>query len=275
VVRLANPLSEEQSVLRTTLLGSLLDAAAHNAARNHPDLRLFETGAVYFDRPQEAAAARPGDAGLPDERRHLGVLLTGAVAPPSWRAPDPARADFFAAKGVLAGLLDWMRVPWAVEAAGEPFLHPGRSAAVLLDGVPAGWLGEVHPLVAAEWDLDGAAGFELDLDRLAALAAARDSAYRDLTSFPPVRQDLAVVVADDVTAAGVEAVVREAGGDLLRGVRVFDVYRGEQVGEGRVSLALALEFQAPDRTLTDEEVAERRTAIATALAEELGGELRG
>ncbi|HVE68801.1 MAG TPA: phenylalanine--tRNA ligase subunit beta [Solirubrobacteraceae bacterium] len=267
-VRLVNPLSEEQSVLRTTLLGSLLDAAAHNTAHDNPDLHLFETGAVYLDRAGDGAGP------LPDERRHVGVILTGAQSAPSWRAGDAPRADFFAAKGVLAGLLDWMRVPWSVEAGGEPFLHPGRAATVLLDGEPAGWLGEVHPLVAGEWDLDGPAGFELDLDRLARIAAARPLGYRDLTSFPPVRQDLAVVVADDVPAARVEAVVRAAGGELLRAVRVFDVYRGEQVGEGRVSLALALEFQAPDRTLTDEEVAERRQAIAAALSEDVGGELR-
>ena len=283
-VRLVNPLSEEQSVLRTTLLGSLLDAAARNVAHDHRDLRLFETGAVYLPRGGEAgpvpaaagglAAARPGAGELPDERRHLGALLTGATASPSWRSPDPPRADLFAAKGVLAGVLDWMRVPWSVDAAREPFLHPGRAAAILLDGDPAGWLGEVHPLVAQAWELDGAAGFELDLDRLASLAAGRDAAYEDLTSYPPARQDIAVVVADDVPAARVLAVVRETGGDLLRGARVFDVYRGEQVGEGRVSLAVALEFQAPDRTLTDDEVARRREAIAAALADELGGELR-
>jgi phenylalanyl-tRNA synthetase beta chain len=280
-VRVVNPLSEEQSVLRTTLLGSLLDAAAHNAARERPDLRLFETGAVYLRRGADAppaarghAAGKPGADDLPDERRHAGVLLTGALAAPSWRSPDPPRADFFAAKGVLVGVLDWMRVPWSVQAAREPFLHPGRSARVLLDGEPAGWLGEVHPLVAQAWDLEGASGFELDLDRVSALAAARATGYRDLTSFPPVRQDLAVVVSDDVPAARVLAVVREAGGELLGSVRAFDVYRGEQIGEGRVSLALALEFQAPDRTLTDDEVAELRRAIATALADELGGELR-
>jgi phenylalanyl-tRNA synthetase beta chain len=280
-VRLRNPLSEEQSVLRTTLLGSLLEAAAHNAARDVPDLRLFETGAVYLPVGDAVPAAaggtaadKPGAGDLPDERRHVAVLLTGALAPASWRSPEPRRADFFAAKGVLAALLDWLRVPWSVEAAREPFLHPGRSASVHLDGEPAGWLGEVHPLVAAEWDLERVAAFEIDLDRLVALAAARARGYADLTSFPAVRQDIAVVLPEAVAAADALDVVRAAGGDLLRAVRVFDVYRGEQVGEGSVSLALALDFQAPDRTLTDEEVAERREAIAKALADELGGELR-
>jgi phenylalanyl-tRNA synthetase beta chain len=168
-----------------------------------------------------------------------------------------------------------VRTEVAFEPAVEPFLHPGRSAAVLAGGERIGWVGEVHPLVARAWDLDDAAAFELDLDLLSELAAARGQTFEDVTSFPAVRQDIAVVLPDDVAAARALEVVREAGGELLRGARAFDVYRGEQVGEGRVSLALALEFQAPDRTLTDDEVAKLREAIATALAGELGGELRG
>jgi phenylalanyl-tRNA synthetase beta chain len=157
----------------------------------------------------------------------------------------------------------------------EPFLHPGRSAQVMAGEEALGWVGELHPLVARAWDLEGAvAGFELDLDRVVAHAVAVPY-FEDLTSFPPVRQDLAVVVADDVPAAGVVDAVRAAGGRLLHEVRVFDVYRGAQVGEGRKSLALALTFQAPDRTLTDEDVAPARRKIVKALTEQLGGELRG
>jgi phenylalanyl-tRNA synthetase beta chain len=264
-VRLRNPLSEEQSVMRTLLLGSLLEVAAYNAARDVADLRLFETGGVYL---------ADLEGGLPDEHRHVGVLLTGAARPRSWRTPEPPAADLFAAKGVLTALLDTLRLQWNVADAPQPFLHPGRSAAVHVEGEALGWVGEVHPLVARAWDLDGAAAFELDLDRLAELAGARVETYEDVTSFPAVRQDIAVVVADDVPAERVRQIVREAGGDLLRRAEVFDVYRGEQVGEGRVSLALALEFRAPDRTLTDDEVAERRAAIADALKREAGGELR-
>ena len=264
-VRLRNPLSEEQSVMRTLLLGSLLEVAAYNAARDVADLRLFETGGVYL---------ADGEGALPDEERHVGVVLTGAARPRSWRTPEPPPADFFAAKGALAALLDTLRLHWSVAEAPQPFLHPGRSAAVHVEGEPLGWLGEVHPLVTRAWDLDRAAAFELDLDRMAELAGVRVETYDDVTSFPAVRQDIAVVVADDVPAERVMHIVREAGGDLLRRAEVFDVYRGEQVGEGRVSLALALEFRAPDRTLTDDEVAERRAAIADALKREAGGDLR-
>ena len=278
VVTLANPMSEDQSVLRTMLLGSLLDSVQRNRARGMGDVRLFERGAVYRARPESAAGA--GDAGegrdarLPIEREHLAAVLVGALRPASWRDPQPPAADFYSAKGVLAALMDALRVSWSVEVAREPFLHPGRSARVLIDGEPAGWLGELHPSVSSGWDVERAAGFELEWRRVAAAAPAL-ATYSDLTSFPAVRQDLAVIVAEDVPAAEVVATVERAGGELLRRVEVFDVYRGDQVGAGRASLALRLEFRAGDRTLTDEEVATRRAKIVDALSSGLGAELRG
>jgi phenylalanyl-tRNA synthetase beta chain len=266
-VRVENPMSEDESVLRTTLLGSLLDAARHNAARGMPDVALFEAGAVYLD--DRAATGSP----LPTELHALGGLLCGRLAPATWGAPEPPRASFFAAKGLLGALFEALRVEWAVERAPEPFLHPGRSAAVLVGGRPVGWLGEVHPLVAGGWDLDAASAFEVDLGAVVA-AAPRVERYEDLLSFPAVRQDLALVVGEDVPAAEVVSVVREAGGRLLRAAEVFDVYAGAQVGEGRRSLALHLEFRAPDRTLTDEEAAAVRKRIVAAVRERLGGDLR-
>jgi phenylalanyl-tRNA synthetase beta chain len=275
VVRVANPMSEEQSVLRTTLLGSLLDNLQRNRSRGHEDVRLWERGAVYLARDGgEAGNGRiPGLNRLPDEREHLAALLTGHVRPPTWGDSEPPRAGFFAAKGVLGAVMDAIRVPWQVEPAREPFLHPGRAATVLVAGEPAGWLGEIHPAVAARWDLEQVAGFELDF---AVLSRAADIApgYEDVTSFPSVHQDLAIVVSDGVSAAEVVAVVRQAGGSLLSRADVFDVYRGAQVGEGSASLALRLEFRAPERTLTDEEADKRRAKIVAALAERLGAQLR-
>ena len=294
-VRILNPMSEEQSFLRTTLIGSLLDTAHRNRARGTDDLRLWERGAVYesrgdgqdgrrftIGRPAAAGTLRrpdviPGLDRLPSESDHLAALLAGRMRPPTWREPEPPRADFFVAKGVLGAVLDTLRVPWRVEAAREPFLHPGRSARVLVGerDEPVGWLGELHPSIAASWDLEGSvAAFEI------ALAPVLDAArlvpdYEDVTSFPSIRQDLAVDLPATVAAADVVAVVREAGGSLLRDAGVFDVYEGAQVGEGRRSLALRLEFRAPDRTLTDEEAAQRRAKIVDALAERLGGRLRG
>jgi phenylalanyl-tRNA synthetase beta chain len=267
-VPLQNPMSEDHSVLRTTVLGSLLDATRHNVARGNPDLTLIEQGAVYV--------AREGEQ-LPHEHRALGGLLHGRLAAPSWGDEGtPKTAGFFAAKGLLAATLDTLRVTWSVRAEAQPFLHPGRSATVVAgpDDEVVGWVGELHPLVARAWDLEDVAAFEVDLDRVVGHAVAVPR-YRDLTSFPPVRLDLAVTLGDEVPAASVVGTAREAGGALLQGVRVFDVYRGEQVGEGRKSLALALTFQAPDRTLSDDDVAPVRDKVVAALASQVGGELRG
>jgi phenylalanyl-tRNA synthetase beta chain len=278
-VVLDNPMSEDHSVMRTTLLGSLLDSLRRNTSRGFDDVRLFEYGAVYHPGSSSEPTGNPwypvADPDLPVERTHLGALMTGRVRPASWSDAEPPRADFFAAKGVLEALMRALRVDWSAEATSEhPFLHPRRAAAVLVGDRRAGWLGELHPSVAAGWDLDGVAGFELDFGALAGAATAVPR-YEDLTSFPAIRHDIAVVVPDDVPAARVLDAIRSAGGALLRSADVFDVYRGAQVGAGRASLAIRLEFRAPDRTLTDEEVAQRREKIVAALRDQVGGELRG
>jgi phenylalanyl-tRNA synthetase beta chain len=264
VVRLENPLSETQSIMRPTLLGSLLDAARQNVSRNGPDVAIFESGTVYRD----AADARPAD-----EHHALGVLLSGRITHGSWRGQSP-EADFFAVKALLEALLDKLRVDWSVEPRSWPFLHPGRSAAVLSErGEALGFLGELHPSVARQWDLGRTAVFAVDVDKLA-LAAPEALSFHAFPPFPSLRQDLAVALPEAVSAADVLGRVRAAGGGLLEDVSIFDVYAGEQVGEGMRSLALALSFRAPDRTLTDDGILPAREQIVTALRE-LGGELRG
>jgi phenylalanyl-tRNA synthetase beta chain len=271
-IALENPMSEEQAVLRTTLLASLLDVMQLNAARGNPPQGIFESGAVYLPRgaapvavhPRRDSAAgeaagKPGAEGLPAEYDALGALVPG---------------DFFAAKSHLEALARALRVELTFDRAAGPFLHPGRAAHAYAGGELVGWLGEVHPRTAAEWDLGKVAAFELDLDRLID-AMPQELHYTDLTSFPELRQDLAVVVDADVPAAQVLATVRGAGGARLARADVFDVYVGAQIPEGRKSLALALAFRAPDRTLSDEDVAPVRDKIVAKLAEELGGELRG
>jgi phenylalanyl-tRNA synthetase beta chain len=274
LLRLGNPLSEDLSVMRPLILPGLLDAARHNAAHGRPEVRLFESAHVYSPalRLDGAGPGSPGGASAARERHHLAVLLTHA-APGGWRS-DPLPADFFAARALLEATMEVAGLEWRVEEDRRPFLHPGRAASVVAADREIGWIGEVHPLVAREWDArDSVAAFELDVDAVVELTADRDEVYSDVTSFPAVLQDIAVVVAEDVPAARVEERVRAGGGDLLGEVRVFDLYRGEQVGEGRKSLALRLAFRAPDRTLTDEEVAERRAAIERELAG-IGGRLR-
>ncbi len=274
-VRLVNPMSSEQATLRTTLLGSLLEVAARNHSQGAPAIRIFEAGAVYLP---------AGDTELPQEPRYLAALINGPVRPGSWRHQQQPEADFFAAKGVLAALLDGLGAQWRVATdTNRPFLHPGRAAKILLvgpdadpgePGTEAGWLGEIHPAVAADWGFETGvvAGFELNLD---AVPIPGTPTYADLISFPEVREDLAVIIADSVTAQQVRETVIRAGAPLLQRAEIFDVYRdAERIGAGNVSLALRLVYRAADRTLTDSEVARQRTAITSALEEQLQGRIR-
>ena len=276
-IRISNPLSEDLAVLRPLLLPGLLDAAQHNTARGRGDVALFESAHVYRSAAPLADAPEGSPRGrLPaDESHNLAALLTIA-APATWRSPARP-ADYYAARALLDALMTaagvgWEPVPQSGEGS-DPFLHPARSARVRAGGREVGWVGEIHPAVAREWDLVGTvAGFEVDFDALAALAPG-PAYYADVTTYPSVLQDIAVVLPEAVSAAEAEAAVRAGGGDLLASARVFDVYTGEQVWEGHRSLALRLEFRAPDRTLTDEEVAARRMEIEAELAQ-LGGRLR-
>ncbi len=269
-VLLANPLSEEQSAMRTTLLGSLLDIAARNTARGADAFALFESARVYL----EGEGAFAGDQPAPFAEPHrLAGIAIGPLSPRSWRGGGEP-ADFFSLKGVLEALAAQLGARLEFAPAEEPFLHPGRAAAVFAAGARAGWLGEVHPLACRSWDLDAAVAFELDAASLLAAATVGEERYEDVTTFPAVYQDLAVVVPAEVPAAEVRGAVEAGGGELLRAAEVFDHYEGEQVGAGRKSLALNLEFRADDRTLTDEEVAERRQAIEARLGE-IGASLRG
>lgn len=278
-ITISNPLSEDGVQMRTLLLGGLLDAARHNLARGATAACLFETGRAYLpERPPAEGLAEAGafHGELPapaTEPLRLGALLVGTLTEPGWRG-EPAPGDFFTLKGILANLAGQLGVTLSVEPGAQRFLHPGRSACVLVEGAEVGWLGELHPTVAATWDLGAGSAFEIDLAPLFAASSAGGERYEDVTSFPAVVQDLAVVVPDEVGAEAVRGTVAEAGGELLRDVRIFDLYRGDQVGAGSKSLALRLEFRATDRTLTDEEVAGHRQAIEAAL-DGIGGSLRG
>jgi phenylalanyl-tRNA synthetase beta chain len=278
-VVLANPLSEDQSVMRTTVLGSLLDVAQRNLARGADAVALFESGRVYLplapgDDIGSLAGYFPGERRAPEREPHrIGCLAVGPLTAGSWRGGGEL-ADFFTLKGVVEALAGQLGATVACESGEQPFLHPGRSAAVSFGGAVGGWIGELHPLVCRAWDVDAAVGFELDLAVLVSVASAGEETYEDVTTFPAVYQDLAVVMPVGIAAAELREVVLSAGGELLRAADVFDLYEGEQVGEGRKSVALRLEFRAPDRTLTDDEVAGRRGAIEAELAK-IGGELRG
>jgi phenylalanyl-tRNA synthetase beta chain len=255
-VTLMNPLSGEHAALRTTLLPSLAAVAARNQALGRADLAIAEIAHVYRTR---------ADAQLPDEPWTLGALLAGRDA------------SFFTAKGVLETVLAAVGVSLVVEPGNgrDPFLHPGRAARVVLGGDDLGWVGELHPSLAERLGLSGpVAVLELDVRALERHVPGPAIAV-DVPDTPPLRQDIALVVADEHLAGDVVAHAREVGGPLLRDVAIFDVYRDRAaLGEGRRSLALRLTFQAPDRTLTDDEVAPLRTAIIDELGARFDATLR-
>jgi phenylalanyl-tRNA synthetase beta chain len=236
-VALPEPMTEEQTLLRRTLLPSLVDAAERNVAVGNERIALFELARVFLP-----------DGKLPKERHRLaGIVQDG----------------FARAKGTVETIYEALRATPRFERATEPFLHPGKAARTA-----EGWLGEVHPEV-----LEGVWGaFELDFDLLVDLAAA-DPQYEDVITYPPVKQDLAFSLPEEVAAGDVvESSLAEV--SELWKMEPFDVYRGEQVGPGRKSVAFRVEFRSPERTLTDDEAAGLRQKIVDVLRERFGAELR-
>jgi len=238
-VRLPDPMSADQAVLRTTLLPGLVDAARTGLDTGAEDLALFEIARVYL----------PSGEQLPDERWHLGGILEGGYAE---------------TKGVLETLYGALHLDVRVRRGSHRQLHPGKTAET-----DAGAFGELHPSVLERtWG-----AFELDLATLFAPVPER-IVYEDVITYPAVRQDIAVAVDEDVEVGALVEAAHEAAGPLLREARVFDVYRGEQLDGDRKSVALRLSFQSPERTLTDAEAAELRGAIVALLRARFGGELR-
>jgi phenylalanyl-tRNA synthetase beta chain len=236
--KLPEPIAVELTALRTSLLPSLVEAAGRNVDAGADGIALFEIARVYLTNGE-----------LPNERLHLAAIAEGG---------------FTRAKGVVEALYEALKAEPRFERAEHPLLHPGKTART-----SAGVLGELNPRVlAGEWS-----ALELDLETL--FAEAREPvAYEDVISYPAVRQDLAFVVPEEVEAGELVDAAREAAGPELRQVEIFDVYRGEQVGEGKKSIAFSVAFQSPERTLSDEDAAALRQKIADALAERFGAVLR-
>ncbi len=271
-VRVANPLVAEESVMRTSLRPGLLKTLAYNGSHRATGISIFEVGHVYAHPAVERVGQR-----LPDEREMVGAALAGA------EAPDAVR--------VWAALADALGVPgWELEAdAGHPGWHATRTAGISVPNAPAdlgetspagdgrvvvGVVGELDPAVLAAYDVSERVAFlEVDLDVLLALPHGVRS-YVPVSKYPSSDLDLAFDTADAVPAAAVERRLRSAAGDLLAGLRLFDVYRGAQVADGRRSLAYSLRLQAPDRTLTDDEVAQVLSGCVAAVEGDLDARLR-
>ncbi|MFI5954145.1 phenylalanine--tRNA ligase subunit beta [Cryptosporangium sp. NPDC051539] len=283
-VRLANPLSDAEPEMRTSLLPGLLKAVTRNLGRGQRDVSLFEIGLVF--RPDESAGAaprlgvdrRPTEAELaalfaavPEQPRHVAVVLTGDRDPAGWWGPGRAAswADAVEAARVVGAAAG---VAIEVQRAELAPWHPGRCAALVVDGRVIGHAGELHPRVVAALELPPrTAAMELDLDALP-LGAVPTAPV--ISPFPPALLDVALVVDEHVPAGEVEEALAEGAGELLESVRLFDVYAGAQVPEGRKSLAFALTLRAPDRTLTAEEATQTRDDAVTTAATAWDARLR-
>jgi phenylalanyl-tRNA synthetase beta chain len=294
--RLVNPIRDEEPLLRTTLLPGLLRVLNRNIGRGFADVALFETGLVFLQRPggPPVAPILPVDrapteaeqvvlqAALPDQPLHLGVVLAGNREQSGWWGPGRA-ASFEDAIEAAREVFRVSDVPVEVRAAQHEPWHPGRCAALYLEsGQLAGYAGELHPRVVQAFGLpQRTCTAELDLSLIEAAAVARGPVQaRPVSGYPVATQDVALVVPAEVPAADVEAALVAgvaAGGEggLLEEVRLFDVYTGQQAGEGSKSLAYTLRFRAPDRTLTAEEVTAARDAAVAEAGRRTGAALRG
>ncbi|MBN2026269.1 MAG: phenylalanine--tRNA ligase subunit beta [Actinobacteria bacterium] len=262
---LRNPVSEETSIMRPSLLPGLLGSACFNLNRRIMDIHLFETGRVFIPMAGEK---------LPQEPLRLGCILAGKWLPKQWDR-EAEEVGFFTCKGIMEGLMRALHIKdWSLRREGLPFLHPSQSCVARVGDVDAGCLGLLHPRIASEIDLpENTCVMELDLAAIVTAAQVL-SPYEEIPRFPAIHMDMAVVVAESVDSLEVEQTIRAVGGELLREVRLFDLYRGEQLDEGEKSLAYALSFYALDRTLKDQEVRSAYEGIIKALATRFGARLR-
>ncbi|MBA4062429.1 MAG: phenylalanine--tRNA ligase subunit beta [Isosphaera sp.] len=270
-VALVNPISPERSVMRRSLVPGLLAVAARNLEAAD-GVALYEVGFVYLPRQGEK---------LPDEPRRLAVVLCGRRTAGAWddvQGVKPPQSDFFDLKGVVEALTSDLHLPGVAFAAakGVPWLHPMRAAELTAGGKPCGAFGELHPKVAAAFGLADRAVQVAELDLEALLAAVPErTAYRPFSIMPPAKRDVAVVVPGETPAEAVLAEIRAAGGELLVGADLFDVYTGDGIPAGTKSLAFALTYQAPDRTLGEKEIAKAHEKVEGRLRHVLKAQIRG
>ncbi|MBN2116631.1 MAG: phenylalanine--tRNA ligase subunit beta [Anaerolineales bacterium] len=262
-VTLANPTSPERRVMRRSLLASVLETVEKNARAE--SIALFELGPIF----------EPKKNDLPDEPNKLALVMTGARIATAWDVKDSPTFDFYDMKGRIELLLSGLRYKDVSYTPTDSvdYLHPGKAAEVKVNGQTVGVFGEMHPLVKAKYEVGDAPLIlaEFDLEKLQSLSPAYGIA--PVSEFPPVYEDIAVIVDEAVPAARLEALIRQTGGRTVTDVRLFDVYRGEQVGAGKKSLAYSLTYQS-DKTMTDAEAAAIRNKIVKRLEYEVGAKLR-
>lgn len=266
VVKISNPLTEDQSVMRTTLVSSLLETMKKNANAGCFDLKVFEIGRVFFHQ-------REGE--LPRDKNMLGCLISGLLDNNIWLSK--IHVDFYDLKGCVENIFDGLKI-LNVEFSSdyrETFLHPGKSCGIYAGKQCIGFLGEVHPDVLMRMDLKNKAYvFEIDIDILTNCFSG-EVFYKDLPRYPSVVRDVAFVVGEDLEADKMLNIARDMGKELLEKVSVFDVYSGKSIPRGKKSLGLRFIYRAPERTLTDDEVSQVHSGIVKNIIDLTGAKIRG
>ncbi|HTN35133.1 MAG TPA: phenylalanine--tRNA ligase subunit beta [Marinobacter sp.] len=259
-IALANPISSDLSVMRTSLWSGLLKTVGYNQNRQQPRIRLFETGLRFL-----------ASDGQVEQQQMLAGVVVGQQYPENW-ANGRRTADFFDVKGELESLFCVLGIDVQFAGGRHPALHPGQTAKLLRDGDHVGWLGTLHPQVQKNLELNGTILlFELFLN---SIVTGYVPNFKEISKFPEVRRDLAIIIGSDTKFADVERVARKHAGEQLTALRAFDVYEGQSLGEGNRSLALSLFWQHPERTLNEDEVHSLFDGVINALKEELGATLR-
>ncbi len=267
-ILLTNPLSREQGVMQPTLVPGVLDVLRFNATRQRGDCRAFALQHVFH---------RPCGVGPCEEPRMVSGAMTGVRFPGAWERSSEM-LDFYDAKGVVDLILETLGLSGEVifqRGEGYRFLHPGRFAYILLGSKRVGYVGQLHPDVAAQWDLEKDVFlFECDFDHLADLSLAESKRYQEYSRFPHVDRDLAIVIDAATPAVEVERTIQDSGADFIEQVRIFDVYRGKGVDEASKSLGVSVRFSRNDGTLTDAQVDAAQSRILLQLQKKLGAQLR-
>lgn len=266
-VPIKNPLSEEQGIMRTTMLPGLLDTIKKNLNKRNRNIKIYEMGKVYY------SDGFPNKE-LPMEKMVLGAAVTGTKEK-SWSYGEEVY-DFFYLKGVMEALIKDLGISdiRLLREKDIRWLHPGRGVRLFIREKEVGFLGEIHPLVLENYGIDQrVTAFSLDVETLIQEASEKIM-YRQLARYPSVSRDLAVVVPERINAGEVAAVIRETGGQMLKSIRLFDLYRGKQITEGHKSLAYSLTWQSEERTLTDEEIRPLHLAIEEILNDKFEAGLR-
>ncbi|MDT4103401.1 phenylalanine--tRNA ligase subunit beta, partial [Staphylococcus aureus] len=256
-IDLLMPMSEAHASLRQSLLPHLIEAASYNVARKNKDVKLFEIGNVFFAN---------GEGELPDQVEYLSGILTGDYVVNQWQGKKET-VDFYLAKGVVDRVAEKLNLEFSYRRADIDGLHPGRTAEILLENKVVGFIGELHPTLAADNDLKRTYVFELNFDALMAVSVGYIN-YQPIPRFPGMSRDIALEVNQNIPAADLLSTIHAHGGNILKDTLVFDVYQGEHLEKGKKSIAIRLNYLDTEETLTDERVSKVQAEIEAALIEQ-------